>query len=452
MPQSDSTSYSSIPLKVLIIGSGGREHALARKIAQSTHCEKLFVAPGNPGTAEIAHNLPLKTTDFKGIAFACFNELIDLVVIGPEVPLAEGIVDYFRDHPALEHIKIIGPEKAGAILESSKDFSKAFMQRYKITTAQSCTFSTATLTEGIAYLENHSLPIVLKADGLAAGKGVIIAETLPEAKAALTDMLVNDKFGEAGNRVVIEQFLKGIELSCFVLTDGEAWFLLPEAKDYKRIGEADTGPNTGGMGAVSPLPFADAAFMDKVKTRIIEPTIRGLQSEGILYCGFLFIGLMNVDGDPFVIEYNVRLGDPETEVILDRLEGDFLELLWATANGNLQAFLQSPSGAALKVNPDKFAVTVVLASEGYPNEFESGFPIKGMAEANALPETFVYQAATKAENGEIVTSGGRVLTVTATALNLATALERAQLGAALITFENRYFRKDIGKDVQGWER
>jgi len=424
-------------MNILILGSGGREHAFAWKIAQSPLCDNLFVAPGNAGTAEIATNLPISYNDFDAVATAVLENSIELVIVGPEEPLVNGVVDYFESRPDLSKIKIIGPNKAGAELEGSKDFSKQFMQKYGIPTASSRTFTAETLESGLEYLETHPLPIVLKADGLAAGKGVIIAEKHKEAQEAFTEMLVDGKFGSAGNKVVIEQFLKGIELSVFVLCDGENYKILPEAKDYKRIGENDTGLNTGGMGAVSPVAFADANFLRKVEEKVVKPTLHGLKSEGIKYVGFIFIGLMNIKGEPYVIEYNVRMGDPETEVVLPRIQSDFLILLAATAKGTLQDI-------EMKISP-QVAVTTVLVSGGYPGDYEKGKVISGKEK---VEDVFLFHAGTTFNaNTEVVTNGGRVMVLTGVANSLENAVHKSQRAAQAIQFEGKYFRHDIGMDL-----
>ncbi|GGC11624.1 phosphoribosylamine--glycine ligase [Dyadobacter sediminis] len=424
-------------MNILILGSGGREHAFAWKIAPSPLCDNLFVAPGNAGTANIATNLSITYNDFEAIADAVLENNVELVIVGPEEPLVNGIVDYFASRPDLSRIKIIGPNKAGAQLEGSKDFSKQFMQKYGIPTASSRTFTVETLTEGLKYLENHPLPIVLKADGLAAGKGVIIAEKHAEAEQAFKEMLLDGKFGEAGSKVVIEQFLKGIELSVFVLTDGEHYKILPEAKDYKRIGEHDTGLNTGGMGAVSPVPFADANFLKKVEEKVVKPTLNGLKKEGIKYVGFIFIGLMNTKGEPYVIEYNVRMGDPETEVVIPRIQSDFAMLMASTAKGTLNDF-------ELQISPQT-AVTTVVVSGGYPGEYEKGKVISG---SEKVEDVFLYHAGTTFNgNTEIVTNGGRVMALTGLANSLENAVHKSQRAAQAVQFEGKYFRHDIGVDL-----
>lgn len=426
-------------MNLLLLGSGGREHAFAHKLTQSPRCSRLFVAPGNAGTAQLATNLPIAATDFEGLANAVRQHQIDLLIVGPEEPLVRGVRDFFEKKNEFSALRIVGPDAAGAQLEGSKDFSKAFMQRHDVPTAASQTFSAATLAEGMAYLETQSLPIVLKADGLAAGKGVIIAESLAEAKATLREMLVDAKFGAASSKVVIEEFLTGIELSVFVLTDGVHYKILPEAKDYKRIGEGDTGPNTGGMGAVSPVPFADAEFMAKVEERVVKPTLAGLTAEGIRYVGFIFIGLMNSNGEPWVIEYNARMGDPETEAVLPRIESDWVELLLAAAEGRLDE-------QELKISSNT-AVTTVLVSGGYPGDYAEGHQISFVEiPANVT----VFHAGTSERDGTVVTSGGRVLAVTALGDSLETARAASQQAAEGITFEGKQYRTDIGLDLAAY--
>ncbi|MCF2490466.1 phosphoribosylamine--glycine ligase [Dyadobacter sp. CY347] len=424
-------------MNILILGSGGREHAFAWKIAQSPLCDSLYVAPGNAGTAGVATNLSISYNDFDAIANAVLQNNIELVIVGPEEPLVNGIVDYFESRADLSKVKIIGPNKAGAQLEGSKDFSKQFMQKYGIPTASSATFTVETLEQGLEYLEAHPLPIVLKADGLAAGKGVIIAEKHSEAETAFREMLLDRKFGDAGNKVVIEQFLKGIELSVFVLSDGEHYKILPEAKDYKRIGENDTGLNTGGMGAVSPVAFADANFLKKVDEKVVKPTLHGLKSEGIKYVGFIFIGLMNIKGEPFVIEYNVRMGDPETEVVIPRIQSDFAMLMASTAKGTLNEF-------ELQISP-QVAVTTVVVSGGYPGDYEKGKVISG---SQKVEDVFLYHAGTTFNgNTEVVTNGGRVMALTGLANSLENAVHKSQRAAQAVQFEGKYFRHDIGVDL-----
>ncbi|MBL1409517.1 phosphoribosylamine--glycine ligase [Sphingobacterium faecale] len=423
-------------MNILIVGSGGRESAFAYKIAQSPRLTNLYIAPGNAGTGQYGQNIDLKVTDFEGIAaFALAND-INLILVGPEEPLVKGIHDFFLERDELKHIAVVGPQKLGAQLEGSKDFSKEFMFRHDIPTAAYKSFELSNLEEGLAYLETQKLPIVLKADGLAAGKGVLICETLEDAKTELTAMLAEAKFGQASSVVVIEEFLKGIELSVFVLTDGDSYKVLPSAKDYKRIGEGDTGLNTGGMGSISPVPFADTSFLNKVEERIIKPTVDGLKKDGIPYKGFIFIGLMNVDGEPYVIEYNVRMGDPETESVLPRIESDLVDLLEGVAKGDLntRSYTLSP----------KTAVTVMLVSGGYPGDYENG---KTISNIENVKESIVFHAGTKLVNGEIVTAGGRVIAVTTMQDDLFTALQQATADAGRIFFQGKYFRTDIGFDL-----
>lgn len=423
-------------MNILILGSGGREHAFAWKIAQSPLCKKLFVAKGNAGTATVAENVDLDVLNFSLIADFVLQNHINLVLVGTETPIVEGIADFFAQNQTLKNVKIIAPSKEGAKLEGSKDFAKIFMQKYKIPTASYQTFDENNLAQGIEYLSTHSTPIVLKADGLAAGKGVIILEDRKEAQQTLTEMIVGKKFGQASTKVVIEQFLKGIELSVFVLTDGKNYVLLPSAKDYKRIGEQDTGLNTGGMGAVSPVPFADEIFMKKVENQIILPTLKGLQTEKIPYIGFIFFGLIKVDDAPFVIEYNIRMGDPESEVVIPRIESDFVELLDLAAQQRL-------SEAKIKIS-EQFATTVMLVSKGYPEEYEKGKIIKNLDQVqNAIP----FQAGTKKVGDQVLTDGGRVISVTALGESLQKALEKSYLAAKTIDFEGKYFRNDIGQDL-----
>lgn len=423
-------------MNVLIIGSGGREHAFAWKVSQSHLLSNLFIAPGNPGTAHLGTNLPIGVADLQGIVDAIRAHHIELVVIGPEEPLVKGLRDLITSQEDLGHVGIVGPDAAGAQLEGSKDFSKRFMHAHGVPTAASQTFTRETLAEGLAYLAEQSLPIVLKADGLAAGKGVIIAQTMKEATQALHEMLVDAKFGEASNKVVIEQFLRGIELSVFVLTDGENYVVLPEAKDYKRIGDNDEGLNTGGMGAVSPVPFATTKFMDLVDQKVIKPTLAGLKAEGITYKGFIFIGLMNHEGEPYVIEYNARMGDPETEVVLPRIESDFLSLLLAAAQGTLNE--------QKIVISEQYAVTTMVVAGGYPEEYRKGDVITGI---ESVKEAIVFHAGTREEDGHILTSGGRVIALTATSNTLEKAIEKSQKAALAIQFEGKNFRRDIGLDV-----
>lgn len=423
-------------MNILILGSGGREHAFAWKLSQSPLCDALFVAPGNAGTAQVATNLPISYNNFPEVADAIRDKKIDLVVVGPEEPLVKGIVDYLHKQTDLSDLRIVGPDAEGAQLEGSKDFSKQFMLRYGIPTATSQTFTVDTLQEGLSYLENHALPIVIKADGLAAGKGVIIAETVADAQAALQDMLAGQAFGEAGSKVVVEQFLRGIELSVFVLADGTGYKILPEAKDYKRIGDGDKGPNTGGMGAVSPVVFANKSFLQKVEDKVVKPTLAGLQKEGIVYKGFIFIGLMKVNSEPYVIEYNARMGDPETEVVLPRIQSDFAELMMATAEGTLDS-------VAIQVSPQT-AVTTMLVSGGYPAEYETG---KLISDLERLDDVMAFHAGTREKDGHVLTNGGRVLAITAQANSLENAVRKSQEAARIVQFDGKQYRKDIGLDL-----
>lgn len=423
-------------MNVLLLGSGGREHAFAWKLSQSKKLSRLFIAPGNAGTAQCGTNVDISATDFEGIKKFVLDHKIKMLVVGPEDPLVKGIHNFFLGDPALKSIPVIGPVKEGAQLEGSKDFSKRFMQRHHIPTARYETFTKERLDAGLSFLETLSPPYVLKADGLAAGKGVLIPQTLQEAKKELKEML-SGKFGSASAKVVIEEFLSGIELSVFVLTDGNAYHILPSAKDYKRIGENDTGPNTGGMGAVSPVPFADAAFLAKVEEKIVVPTIRGLKEEGIVYKGFIFIGLMNVGSDPFVIEYNCRMGDPETEAVLPRIKSDLLELFIAVSTGNL---------SKVEVEVDERSVsTVVLVSGGYPDVYEKGKVISGLEN---IKDSIVFHAGTKAENNSIVTSGGRVMAISSFGQTMHEALKTSFRNAELVQYDKKYYRKDIGKDLE----
>jgi phosphoribosylamine--glycine ligase len=424
-------------MNVLVIGSGGREHALAWKIKQSPLCDQVFIAPGNGGTQEVATHLSIKVDEPRSLKAALKSHNIDMLVIGPEAPLVSGLVDDLQADESLKNLLIIGPGKSGALLEGSKDFAKQFMKRHGIPTAEARVFSSENLKEGLAFLEALEPPYVLKADGLAAGKGVIITRDLQEAKETLTDLIEGRRFGDASAQVLIEEFLSGIEVSFFVLTDGESFRILPEAKDYKRIGENDEGPNTGGMGAVSPVVFADRNFKEKVKDRIIAPTIEGLKKEGIAYRGFIFFGLMNVKGDPYVIEYNVRLGDPETQVVLPRIKTDFLALLKATAEGNL---------IDTEIEYERYtATTVVCVSHGYPGKYEKGKLIR-----EAKPKGVItFHAGTSAEDGKLKTDGGRVIAVTGLGKNLGEAISKALKAAEEIKFEGKYFRKDIGMDLKG---
>lgn len=421
-------------MKILLLGSGGREHALAWKMAQSPLCEQLFIAPGNAGTAQYGQNLDIAVSDFEKIKAFCTDNAITLVVPGSEEPLVKGIYDFFQQDEALKHIPVMGPSKLGAELEGSKAFAKQFMLRHNIPTAAYREFSDETYEEGVTYLRQHTLPIVLKADGLAAGKGVVIVNDREEAVEEFTQMIKAAKFGDASKKVVIEQFLTGIELSVFVLTDGHSYQLLPTAKDYKRIGEGDTGLNTGGMGAVSPVPFADKTFMQLVDERVIRPTVAGLEKENIAYNGFIFFGLISVEGEPFVIEYNCRMGDPETEVVMPRLQNDLLELFAALNAGKL---------SEQKIYEDeRVATTVMLVAGGYPEAYEKGKVITGIPAP--ARDQIVFQAGTKAAGGEILTNGGRVLTITSLATDLGIALTHSKLTAEKINFEDKYYRRDIG--------
>ncbi len=423
-------------MNILLLGSGGRESAFAWKISQSTHCEKLFIAPGNAGTSQYGININIKVTDFEAIKEIVLNNHIDLVLVGPEEPLVKGIHDFFLADGEIKNIPVIGPQQEGAQLEGSKDFSKQFMVRNGIPAAASKTFTKDTLEEGYEYLATIGLPIVLKADGLAAGKGVLICASVDEAKQELNEMLMEAKFGDASSSVVVEQFLQGIELSVFVMTDGTNYKILPEAKDYKRIGEGDTGLNTGGMGSVSPVPFADKAFMDKVEQKIIIPTVSGLKKENIPYKGFIFIGLMNCNGEPWVIEYNCRMGDPETESVMTRIESDFVDLLLGVAHVNLDQ--------KELIISNKVAATVMMVAGGYPGEYLKNKIITGIENVR---DSKVFHAGTYQDNEEIKTSGGRVLAVTSLQQDMFTALQQATADASRIYFDGMYFRRDIGFDL-----
>ena len=424
-------------MNILIIGSGAREHAFCWKINQSSLCEKIFVAPGNAGTSELATNLEISISDFQAIKTAILINQISLVIVGPEIPLINGITDFIEKDSELTNVLVVGPSSHGAKLEGSKEYSKEFMERHKIPTAPYKSFNQDKLKQGIDYLSSMAPPYVLKADGPAAGKGVLIINDLKEAQLELENMLVNNKFGDSGHNVVIEGFLDGIEISCFVLTDGKSYITLPSAKDYKRIGEGDTGLNTGGMGAISPVSFANEEFLCKVENKIIKPTIRGIAKEQIDYKGFVFIGIIKVENEPFVIEYNVRMGDPETQVILPRIKSDFLEMMISTAN-------QSLDSIKLEVDTNS-AATVVMVSGGYPEDYEKEKEIVGIPKETK--ETIVFQAGTKMLKGKTVTNGGRVLSVTSIAENFKEALKKSYSKIEGISYEKKYFRKDLGFDL-----
>lgn len=423
-------------MNILILGSGGREHALAWKITQSPFCDTCWIAPGNAGTAQVGRNLDIDPTQFEAVADAIRTHHIHMLVVGPEAPLVEGIRDYFEEGEEWKDLLIIGPGKAGAMLEGSKDFAKAFMSRHGIPTARYGTFTREQLDEAKDFLNTFEPPYVLKADGLAAGKGVVILDNLEEARRELDAMLAESKFGSASAKVVIEEFLDGMELSVFALTDGEDYILLPEAKDYKRIGEGDTGLNTGGMGAVSPVPFADARFMEKVVARVVKPTVDGLAKDGIPYVGFLFFGLIKVEGEPMVIEYNARMGDPETEVVMPRIASDFVPILEAAARGNLK-------GVDLETDP-RYATTVMLVSGGYPGPYPKGKTIKV---EKTLSDVQIFHAGTATDGDQVITSGGRVIAATAYGHSLEDALQKSYAQAEAIQFDGKYVRRDIGKDL-----
>lgn len=423
-------------MNILVLGSGGREHTFAWKIKQSVKCDKLFVAPGNAGTAQIAENLPISVNDFEAIKKAVLSNDIQMVVVGPEDPLVLGIYDYFQQDEVLKNISVIGPSKAAAQLEGSKEFAKEFMVRHGVPTAKYDSFTAETAEQGCEFLTSLQPPYVLKADGLAAGKGVLIIDNLVEAQTELRNMLLNAKFGRASNKVVIEEFLSGIELSCFVLTDGKSYKILPTAKDYKRIGEGDTGLNTGGMGAISPVPFATDAFLQKIENKIVKPTIEGFAKDGLEYKGFVFIGLMKVGEEPYVIEYNVRMGDPETEVVLPRLKSDLVEIFEAIADGKL-------SEKTLETD-ERTATTVMMVSGGYPEDYEKGKVISGI---DSVSDSIVFHAGTTLKDGNVVTSGGRVLAVTSYGNDFKEALKKSYTSIEKIRFEKQYYRTDLGFDL-----
>lgn len=422
-------------MRILLLGSGGREHALAYKLTQSPLCNNLFIAPGNAGTAQCGTNLNFGVTDFNAISTFCIDEKIDLVIVGPEEPLVKGVTDHLRAQPALADIAIIGPPKAGARLEGSKAFAKAFMMRHNIPTAAYREFTLENYQEGVAYIQKHTLPIVMKADGLAAGKGVVICENYLEAIAEFDLMIQRAKFGEASKRVVIEQFLTGIEISVFVLTDGKNYVILPEAKDYKRIGEGDEGPNTGGMGAISPVPFANEILMKKIEEKVIRPTVEGLKKEGLEYRGFLFFGLMIVENEPYMIEYNCRMGDPETEVVIPRLKNDLVELLQATARQQLNQ---------VKIETDpRVACTVVSVSGGYPGDYKKGYEIKGLGDINN-DDSILFHMGTTLDDGKVVTNGGRVFCITSFGRSVFDAVEISKEELQKVHFTGMEYRSDIG--------
>ena len=423
-------------MNILIIGSGGREHAFAWKISQSSKCKNLYVAPGNSGTSEIAENVPINVNDFKAIKELVLKNDIDLIVVGPEDPLVRGIHDFFLNDDDIKHVAVIGPQKIAAQLEGSKEFAKEFLFRHNIPTAAYNSFTKDNVEEGHQFLESLKPPYVLKADGLAAGKGVLIINDLNKAKIELKDMLVGEKFGEASTKVVIEEFLDGIELSCFVLTDGKHYKILPTAKDYKRIGEGDTGLNTGGMGAVSPVPFATEEFLNNIEDRIVKPTVLGLQKDNLPYKGFIFIGLIKVDGEPKVIEYNVRMGDPETEVVLPRIKTDFVDILLAISEERLNEI-------DIEID-ERAATTVMLVSGGYPEKYEKGKEITGL---NKITDSIPFHAGSKLENGKIVTSGGRVLAITSYGQSYEEALKKSYQSISKVHFDKMNYRKDIGFDL-----
>ena len=423
-------------MNILLIGGGGREHAMAQKISESSMCDQLYIAPGNAGTALCGRNIPVDPMDFQGIGKFVLAHAVDMLVVGPEAPLVKGLRDHFSQDDALSHVRFVGPDKQGAMLEGSKSFAKAFMERHQVPTAAYRTFTKESFGEAVTFLESCNPPYVLKADGLAAGKGVVICDTKQEAVETLEEMLLRDRFGQASRTVVIEEFLQGREMSVFVLTDGKSYRILPSAKDYKRIGEGDTGANTGGMGAVSPVPFADKELMQRIEARIIKPTVQGIREEQINYCGFIFFGLMICGNDPYVIEYNVRLGDPEAEVILPRIASDLTALMQAACDSDLDA-------VKLELSPD-YALCVVLASGGYPNTFDKGFEIRGLDSAR---DSLVYYAGMKNLDDKLVTSGGRVMAVCGKGSTLQQAREKAYHDLRLIDYKGKYYRRDIGLDL-----
>lgn len=426
-------------MRILLLGSGGREHALAWKLTQSPLCEKLFIAPGNAGTLSLGTNLPFGVNDFDSIRATCIQENIDMVLVGPEDPLVNGVTDFLLNDPQLSTISVIGPDKVSAQLEGSKAFAKAFMQRHQIPTAAYKEFTLENYLEGVDYLRNHSLPVVIKADGLAAGKGVVICGTTVEAMAEFELMLQRSKFGEAGKKVVVEEFLSGIEMSVFVLTDGTNYVILPEAKDYKRVGEGDKGPNTGGMGAVSPVPFATPSLMKKIEDKVIRPTVEGLKKDGLLYQGFIFFGLMIGNEEPYVIEYNCRMGDPETEVVIPRLKTDLVELLKACAEKKL-------NGLSVEADP-RTVCTVVAVSAGYPGDYQKGKEISGIDKVNT-DDSIVFQMGTRLENGQILTNGGRVLCMTSYGRSIFDAVSISKEELEKIYFEGIVYRNDIGYEFE----
>lgn len=423
-------------MRILLLGSGGREHAIAWKLVQSSKLNKLYVAPGNAGTSEIAENVDISVNDFEKIEAFVLSNQVDMIVVGPEDPLVNGVYDYFKSNKKLSHISVIGPSKAGALLEGSKDYAKSFMNKYDIPTPKYYTVTKANLDLGLEFLSSFEGPYVLKADGLAAGKGVLIIEDLSEAQSSLEEM-INGKFGNASSKVVIEGFLRGIELSVFALTDGKNYKIIGSAKDYKRIGEGDTGLNTGGMGAVSPVPFADEEFMQKVEDRIVRPTVEGLQKEGIDYKGFIFFGLFKVEEDPYIIEYNVRMGDPETEVVMPRIKTDLVELFESVSDEKL--------GESDFELDSKYCTTVMLVSGGYPEQYEKG---KEITNTKDVEDSIVFHAGTKMENDKLVSAGGRVIALSSYGDSMEEALKKSYISANKINFEGKYFRNDIGNDLQ----